>query len=953
MNLYDSLHKYYINDTDIEKLGKDCVMDYFRFKNVCPENYNEYISINWNVKYKIVPVLMCKILCSMEHKYKCSSFFYDEKEKSCLLSSITVKSTKFSDVYVSRSVNSATFNRNCSSIYYFRRRRVGNEANVYCDFESGGKACLFKISTNIKFKDTFYIVKAGSKSSINYMIKSTDHTFESNEGHYILLPMLNGDSSYKARIYSDFMFFNNTCFEMFVKNIENITTRLNIIFKKEDMSEEIIHQVFIEKNEHFFYYKWKHVMIKLKYGYYTLIIESIRPNNVTSAVIIDDIKVNKCENFYRNCKTTHGGNHFAGKVNVSQNNNNCLYWDSVIRKFQNFKHLRHLDFSKHQNFCRNEKRIIEFYKNPFCFVEIHGHLHTEKCDIPYCACTNNEYKCKSGKCISKNLICNGYDDCGDQFDELNCNSSVKCEFSDNYICGYIRGSIGNPYKINELNMWINTNAFEAKTLLGPYFDHKHKILGKFLMVNSKYCTSGYSTIIMSPKINITDKTTLRFQLYINLLKNDKISSLTLYTQRNIFGIYTRSLFKIFHSTINSWNLKCIDLPMGEYHVVYEGTTENPDHSDISFDSVEMESGICNYMNQCDKDTCEKYISQCAKVDCIIDTCVCYAMMNSNDKDSITCNFDGSMCGYTQRSSNIHLKWVTIPKTMFQSNFDTFKKQKYQLNNNIKKIDNVQKANCDEIFTKSEGKIKSYGFPNNYTNFLDCNLRILQVSGSIIELKFLEFDLEEGIKDEKQFCYDSLKIYDGPNNNSQILYYLCGKDVPIIVRPKQHNVLLKFTSDFNVTRSGFLIYYHVIYPKNTDLIMISELIDIINYPETTYLISPYFEKKSPICFSFILIQSKNVQFRFIVEYINTLNVLMLMNIDIFIWNKFYFQIYGNAYNVIFSSRVDRFNSILVAISETSATYGYCQDLQAQSTNFDCHFNNVDICDYMNYGMGPMH
>lgn len=35
-------------------------------------------------------------------------------------------------------------------------------------------------------------------------------------------------------------------------------------------------------------------------------------------------------------------------------------------------------------------------------------------------CATNEFTCASGRCISKNFVCNGEDDCGDGSDEVDC-----------------------------------------------------------------------------------------------------------------------------------------------------------------------------------------------------------------------------------------------------------------------------------------------------------------------------------------------------------------------------------------------------------------------------------------------------------------------------------------------------------------------------------------------------
>lgn len=39
-------------------------------------------------------------------------------------------------------------------------------------------------------------------------------------------------------------------------------------------------------------------------------------------------------------------------------------------------------------------------------------------------CPEGKFRCNTGRCLAPPLVCDGYDDCGDLSDELNCGESL-------------------------------------------------------------------------------------------------------------------------------------------------------------------------------------------------------------------------------------------------------------------------------------------------------------------------------------------------------------------------------------------------------------------------------------------------------------------------------------------------------------------------------------------------
>jgi MSHA biogenesis protein MshQ len=91
---------------------------------------------------------------------------------------------------------------------------------------------------------------------------------------------------------------------------------------------------------------------------------------------------------------------------------------------------------------------------------------------------------------------------------------------------------------------------------------------------------------------------------------------------------------------------------------------------------------------------------------------------------------------------------------------------------------------------------SGGIGGNYANNESCNFLIQPDGASTITLTFSAFRLENG--------FDFLTIYDGPTTASPILANsLSGDNIPGSVTSSGGSMLVRFTSDFSISSSGFI------------------------------------------------------------------------------------------------------------------------------------------------------
>ncbi|KAG8515901.1 Cubilin, partial [Galemys pyrenaicus] len=94
------------------------------------------------------------------------------------------------------------------------------------------------------------------------------------------------------------------------------------------------------------------------------------------------------------------------------------------------------------------------------------------------------------------------------------------------------------------------------------------------------------------------------------------------------------------------------------------------------------------------------------------------------------------------------------------------------------------------------------WPESYSNNADCSW-LIQAPDSTVELNILSLDIES----HRTCDYDKLVVIDGDNNMAQQLAVLCGREIPGPIRSTGEYMLIRFISDFSVTRAGFNASLH--------------------------------------------------------------------------------------------------------------------------------------------------
>ncbi|XP_062489682.1 cubilin isoform X1 [Pezoporus occidentalis] len=114
--------------------------------------------------------------------------------------------------------------------------------------------------------------------------------------------------------------------------------------------------------------------------------------------------------------------------------------------------------------------------------------------------------------------------------------------------------------------------------------------------------------------------------------------------------------------------------------------------------------------------------------------------------------------------------------------------------------------CQNVLTvnRSHGILESLNYPNNYPLNEHCSWTIQTTKGNTLNYSFIAFDLEDGSDCDRDF----LKLYDGPDLQSNLIGTFCGQSLPLAGRTTGTSLHVEFYSDGLNARSGFQMLWNV-------------------------------------------------------------------------------------------------------------------------------------------------
>ena len=113
--------------------------------------------------------------------------------------------------------------------------------------------------------------------------------------------------------------------------------------------------------------------------------------------------------------------------------------------------------------------------------------------------------------------------------------------------------------------------------------------------------------------------------------------------------------------------------------------------------------------------------------------------------------------------------------------------------------------CSKVYIGTTGTVMSPNYPKNYPNNRICKSKIKVATGSRVQLSFTNIDIEP----DPSCGYDSLSIYNGPDETAPLLGRYCGTHAASALTSSSSEVLIIFNSDLSNTGRGFQVTYNSI------------------------------------------------------------------------------------------------------------------------------------------------
>ncbi|ELU13130.1 hypothetical protein CAPTEDRAFT_202568 [Capitella teleta] len=630
---------------------------------------------SWAWVIKETTRAVCQNLCSDIYSSACSSVLYITSARECVLSS-------YSGSLPGLPCNDTAYD----DFEFFRRRRCAAQLKLLCNYDSNTDCPLKDDQTA---NDTWTVVLSQEASN-----PSKDNTLSSGSGSYTHLLETANRPNYTARMYADYYNTTGLCMGFAYAFMGYDQTKIRLFSIQEDKVENTISTIEYTTTYRNSEVLWHYYKAELPEGINMIMIEGKRGGYGSSGAALDDIEVKQCHLFQEPCISTRLGLGYLGKESKTASGQTCVRWSDFVGWLNlSPDNIPDRTWNDAENYCRSIANAEVF---PSCATSLDFYLYgdyLEPCAIPYCPCSDSQFTCDNGFCLSKSLTCNGVDDCGDSSDEAHVCASISkatCEFKNDFMCGY---------KVQAVD------TFEWLRVQGDYEsiapDYGSEGPGYMMLLKSNDGLPGDGSLLTSKIINVTTEQTIRFDAYYNPDNNDATASLSV--DLSFYGIKRIHLFSVPNDYY--WNTYYARAPAGEYQIVFSANNGQALSENIAIGDVQLSSSPVENQTYA-----EAYIA--TKFDC---------------------NFNEGDCTYSEESESTVFRWQRIPSIYLETYFKL---------NDLVTTDSL-------LWLQDEGNITSVNYPSSYKNNYQAEYIIVGRPGSSIEITLVHFDTES--------CCDKLRV----------------------------------------------------------------------------------------------------------------------------------------------------------------------------------------------------
>lgn len=121
--------------------------------------------------------------------------------------------------------------------------------------------------------------------------------------------------------------------------------------------------------------------------------------------------------------------------------------------------------------------------------------------------------------------------------------------------------------------------------------------------------------------------------------------------------------------------------------------------------------------------------------------------------------------------------------------------------------NYTTYSCGGIITEDEGDITSPGFPNTFSDTIECAWLIKLPEDQRLKINFTAVNLDENCD------YNYIDIYNGEFRRSPKFDRLCGSNHPTVLHSGSNKLLIEYHSDGRNNGNGFKLHYEPITSGN--------------------------------------------------------------------------------------------------------------------------------------------